>query len=30
MWRDSGAHDNFHNYQQGDAVLLIGVDVTVI
>ncbi|MBY0499170.1 MAG: hypothetical protein K2P74_06125, partial [Nitrosomonas sp.] len=27
-WTDGGIHGNFHEYTQGDAVLLIGVDVT--
>ncbi|WP_295627950.1 hypothetical protein [uncultured Nitrosomonas sp.] len=27
-WTDGGVHGNFHTYTQGDAVLLIGVDVT--
>ncbi|SEQ20769.1 integrin alpha [Nitrosomonas ureae] len=27
-WTDGGVHGNFHMYAQGDAVLLIGVDVT--
>ncbi|PTQ79781.1 calcium-binding protein [Nitrosomonas ureae] len=27
-WVDGGVHGNFHTYTQGDAVLLIGVDVT--
>ncbi|ALQ51467.1 FG-GAP repeat protein [Nitrosomonas ureae] len=27
-WTDGGVHGNFHTYTQGEAVLLIGVDVT--
>ncbi|ALQ50861.1 VCBS repeat-containing protein [Nitrosomonas ureae] len=27
-WTDGGIHGNFHTYTQGDAVLLIGVNVT--
>ncbi len=27
-WADGGVHGNFHTYTQGEAVLLIGVDVT--
>jgi len=27
-WTDGGVHGNFHEYTQGDAVMLIGVDVT--
>lgn len=27
-WTEGGIHGNFHMYAQGDAVLLIGVDVT--
>ncbi len=27
-WTDGGVQGNFHTYAQGDAVLLIGVDVT--
>ncbi|MER2514003.1 MAG: hypothetical protein ABTQ25_16575 [Nitrosomonas ureae] len=27
-WTDGGIRDNFHEYTQGDAVVLVGVDVT--
>ncbi|PSJ15880.1 integrin alpha [Nitrosomonas supralitoralis] len=27
-WADGGIHGNFHTYTQGDAVVLVGVDVT--
>ncbi len=27
-WTDGGVHGNFHTYTQGDAVLLVGVNVT--
>ncbi len=27
-WKDGGVHGNFHTYTQGDAVVLVGVDVT--
>ena len=26
-WTDGGVHGNFHTYTQGDAVVLVGVDV---